>query len=147
MIWHDINGYTALLLPELLIHYSYTTADRISLCVQLLRTMTTWHYPHLHATLLCAMQQSINISCWPGNAGICPTTWHYPHLHAMLLCAMQQSINISCWPGNAGICPTDAQTCFTYYVATDYKYCQIKNLCTCTTAHDAKLNTFCNHVL
>ena len=114
MIWHDINGYTALLLPELLIHYSYTTADRISLCVQLLRTMTTWHYPHLHATLLCAMQQSINISCWPGNAGICPT---------------------------------DAQTCFTYYVATDYKYCQIKNLCTCTTAHDAKLNTFCNHVL
>ena len=34
----------------------------------LLRTLTTWHYPHSpsHVALLCAMQQSIDISCRSG---------------------------------------------------------------------------------
>ena len=39
-------------------------------CVQLLRTLTAWHYPHSpgppHPVLLCAVQQSTDI-CWrPG---------------------------------------------------------------------------------
>jgi len=31
-----------------------------------IRPLTTWHCPHSHAALLCAVQQSIDISCTPG---------------------------------------------------------------------------------
>jgi len=30
-----------------------------------LRSLTTWHYPHSHAALLCAVQQSIDVAWRP----------------------------------------------------------------------------------
>jgi len=46
--------------PQLRLH----TAAPVSCShgVQLLRTLTTWHYPHSHAALLSAVQQSIDVS-------------------------------------------------------------------------------------
>jgi len=58
-------------------------------CVQLLRTLTTWHSPHSHAALLCAVQQSIDISCRPD--------------HRNKLCYCGQ-----CWEGQTNGRPTDA---------------------------------------
>jgi len=37
-------------------------------CVQLVRTLTAWHCPH-SPPLLCAMQQSIDMSCRPRHSG------------------------------------------------------------------------------
>jgi len=93
-------------------------------CVQLLRTLTTWHYPHSLATLLRAVQQSIDISCRPGHSSkvclrfclytrwdsqtrlhhdVCSnkcvclrtlTTWHCPHSPTACRCCRNQSTGI-----------------------------------------------------
>jgi len=47
------------------------TRDVTSLCDQLLRTLTTWQW-HYTVVLLCAVQQSIDISCQQECLLLCP---------------------------------------------------------------------------